>query len=76
MRLLFDARYIRTDFHDGISRYSAELAAAVLAAAPARGVEVVFLIHDAAQIALLPQGPGCSRSTRRRRCASPSRHCC
>ena len=27
MRLLFDARYIRTDFHDGISRYSAELAA-------------------------------------------------
>ena len=54
MRLLFDARYIRTDFHDGISRYSAELAAAVLAAAPARGVEVVFLIHDDAQRAFLP----------------------
>lgn len=56
MRLLFDARYIRTDFHDGISRYSAELAAAVAAAAPARGVEVVFLIHDEAQRALLPEG--------------------
>ncbi len=56
MRLLFDARYIRTDFHDGISRYSAELAAAVSAAAPARGVEVVFLICDDAQRAFLPAG--------------------
>ncbi len=56
MRLIFDARYIRTDFHDGISRYSAELAAAVFAAAPARGVEVAFLIHDEAQRALLPEG--------------------
>jgi len=56
MRLLFDARYIRTDFHDGISRYSAELAAAVAAAAPARGVDVVFLIWDDAQIPLLPDG--------------------
>lgn len=56
MRLLFDARYIRTDFHDGISRYSAELAAAVLAAAPARGVEVVFLVWDDAQVPLLPAG--------------------
>ena len=56
MRLLFDARYIRTDFHDGISRYSAELAAAVAAAAPGRGVEVAFLIHDDAQRAFLPSG--------------------
>ena len=56
MRLLFDARYIRTDVHDGISRYSAELAAAVAAAAPGRGVEVAFLIHDDAQRAFLPPG--------------------
>lgn len=56
MRLLFDARYIRTDFHDGISRYSVELAAAVAAAAPGRGVEVAFLIHDDAQRAFLPPG--------------------
>ncbi|MCR2813184.1 glycosyltransferase [Microbacterium sp. zg.Y1084] len=56
MRLFFDARYIRTDFHDGISRYSAELAAAVHAAAPARAVEPTFLIHDPAQRALLPDG--------------------
>lgn len=56
MRLLFDARYIRTDFHDGISRYSAELAAAVFAAAPAHGVEVAFLVCDDAQVPLLPAG--------------------
>ncbi|MCR2827468.1 glycosyltransferase family 4 protein [Microbacterium sp. zg.Y909] len=55
MRLFFDARYIRTDFHDGISRYSAELAAAVHEAAPGRGVEVTYLIHDEAQRALLPE---------------------
>lgn len=53
-RLFFDARYIRTDFHDGISRYSAELAAAVAAAAPARGVEVTFLVFDDRQRAFLP----------------------
>jgi glycosyltransferase involved in cell wall biosynthesis len=55
-RLFFDARYIRTDFHDGISRYSAELAGAVFAAAPARGVEVTFLIFDERQRPFLPEG--------------------
>ncbi|WEG08546.1 glycosyltransferase family 1 protein [Microbacterium horticulturae] len=56
MRLFFDARYIRTDFHDGISRYSADLAAAVFAQAPERGVDVVFLIWDERQRMLLPDG--------------------
>ncbi len=56
MRLFFDARYIRTDFHDGISRYSAELAAATVPLAAERGVEVTFLIFDEAQRALLPDG--------------------
>ncbi|MFV0374012.1 glycosyltransferase [Microbacterium sp.] len=56
MRLFFDARYIRTDHHDGISRYSAELAAAVAEVAPARGVTVVFLIFDERQRAFLPEG--------------------
>ncbi len=56
MRLLFDARYIRWEFHDGISRYSAELAAAVAEAAPARGIQVVFLVFDDRQTALLPAG--------------------
>ena len=51
MKLFFDARYIRTDFHDGISRYSAELGAALAAKTP-----VTFLICDPAQRALLPHG--------------------
>ncbi|WP_417563967.1 glycosyltransferase family 4 protein [Microbacterium sp.] len=56
MRLLFDARYIRTDFHDGISRYSADLASAVVPLAAERGIDVVFLISDDAQRAFLPDG--------------------
>jgi glycosyltransferase involved in cell wall biosynthesis len=57
MRLGFDARYIRTDHHDGISRFSTELAAAVWDEAGRRpDDEVVFLIHDPAQRALLPAG--------------------
>lgn len=51
MRFFFDARYIRTDFHDGISRYSAQLAAAVHAQSPD---ETTFLIHDERQLEHLP----------------------
>ncbi len=50
MLLFFDARYIRTDFHDGISRYSAELGAALAKLTP-----VTFLICDKAQTKLLPK---------------------
>lgn len=49
MKLFFDARYIRTDFHDGISRYSAELGNALAAKTP-----VTFIICDPAQRAFLP----------------------
>lgn len=56
MRLFFDARYIRWEFHDGISRYSAELAAATAAAANAHHVELTFLIFDERQRAFLPAG--------------------
>jgi glycosyltransferase involved in cell wall biosynthesis len=49
MKLLFDARYIRTDFHDGISRYSAELGNAL-----AQITEVTFLICDEGQTKFLP----------------------
>ncbi|MGO1544418.1 MAG: glycosyltransferase family 4 protein [Gulosibacter sp.] len=52
MRFFFDARYIRTDFHDGISRYSAQLAAAVHAQSPD---EVTFLIHNERQLEHLPK---------------------
>ena len=50
MKLFFDARYIRTDFHDGISRFSTELAAEV-----AKIADVTFLICDEAQTGLLPK---------------------
>lgn len=50
MKLFFDARYIRTDFHDGISRYSAELGSAIAKLTP-----VTFLICDKAQLKILPK---------------------
>lgn len=49
MNLFFDARYIRTDFHDGISRYTTELGNAL-----ARLVPVTFIISDKAQLKYLP----------------------
>lgn len=57
MKLLFDARYIRTDHHDGISRYSAELLAATareVASDPR--VRLAALISDPAQAALISSG--------------------
>lgn len=54
MKLFFDARYIRTDFHNGISRYSAELGSALHALAP-----VTFLISEEGQRAHLPEGADC-----------------
>lgn len=50
MKLFFDARYMRTDFHDGISRYSAELGTAL-----ARQTKVTFLICDEGQRKWLPK---------------------
>lgn len=49
MNIFFDARYIRTDFHDGISRYSSELSSAL-----ARLTPVTFIISDPAQRKFLP----------------------
>lgn len=45
MKLFFDARYTRTDFHDGISRYSAELGNAILKL----NNDTTFLICDEQQ---------------------------
>lgn len=47
-----DARFTRTDHHDGISRYGASLIAAV-----APYADVTMLIHDERQLALLPNLP-------------------
>lgn len=51
MKLFFDARYIRTDFHDGVSRYSTELANALAAITP-----VTFIICTPKQLHFLPPG--------------------
>lgn len=50
MRLFFDARFIRTDFHDGISRYTTELGNAL-----ARQTAVTFIVSDKAQLKFLPE---------------------
>jgi glycosyltransferase involved in cell wall biosynthesis len=50
MKVIFDARYIRTDFHDGISRYSTELGGALAELLP-----LTFLIYDEKQKAFLPE---------------------
>ncbi len=52
MKLVIDARFTRTERHDGISRYGSSLIAAVAAHA-----DVVMLIHDERQLALLPDVP-------------------
>lgn len=50
MKLFFDARYTRTDYHDGISRYSAELGNALAKLTP-----ITFLISDEKQKKWFPQ---------------------
>ncbi|UWX95854.1 glycosyltransferase family 4 protein [Arthrobacter zhaoxinii] len=52
MRLAVDARFTRTDHHDGISRYGASLIEAVSGHA-----DVLMLISDERQLALLPDLP-------------------
>ncbi|MEA5455338.1 glycosyltransferase family 1 protein [Sinomonas sp. JGH33] len=52
MRILVDARFTRTDHHDGISRYGASLIAAL-----AERTETAMLINDERQLALLPNVP-------------------
>lgn len=50
-RLYFDARYIRFDHHDGISRFSAGLFEALH-----RRIPVTAIIHDRRQLIRLPRG--------------------
>ena len=52
MRLFFDARFTRMDFHDGISRFGASLAEAL-----SEHAQVTLLIHDERQLKLLPDLP-------------------
>jgi glycosyltransferase involved in cell wall biosynthesis len=50
MKLFFDARFIRTDFHDSMSRCSTELGTALANLTP-----VTFIIHDERQLRYLPE---------------------
>ncbi|MDR0397928.1 MAG: glycosyltransferase family 4 protein [Candidatus Nomurabacteria bacterium] len=52
MRLFFDARFIRTDHHDGISRYSFELARHIVN----HHSDITFIIHSDEQLPFLPAG--------------------
>ncbi len=56
IKVFFDARFTRTTQHDGISRYGSCLLAALLAATEASDsdIEVTAIIHDEAQLELLP----------------------
>lgn len=45
MKLFYDARFIRTDFHDGISRFSTELGKALLKLTP-----ITLIISDLKQL--------------------------
>lgn len=54
MKLFFDARYIRTNYHDGISRYTHELANALAEVTP-----VTFIISDDEQRQFLPKNADC-----------------
>lgn len=52
MKIFIDARFTRTDHHDGISRYGSSLIAAT-----SKIADVTMLISDKRQLALLPDVP-------------------
>lgn len=52
MKIVMDARFTRTDYHDGISRYGSSLIEAT-----AKIADVTMLINDERQLALLPDVP-------------------
>jgi glycosyltransferase involved in cell wall biosynthesis len=57
LKIGFDARYIRVDHHDGISRFSTHLAQELYAlSADNPDVDITYLVSDLRQLALLPQG--------------------
>ena len=57
MKIAFDCRYVRTDHHDGISRFSARLVEQLAPLAAQRGDELIMLISDQKQLAMLPDLP-------------------
>lgn len=57
MKILCDCRYVRIDHHDGISRYSSRITAALGRQAAVAGHQVTMLISDERQLGLLPDLP-------------------
>jgi glycosyltransferase involved in cell wall biosynthesis len=56
MKIGFDCRYVRTDHHDGISRFSARLVEQLIPLAEAAGHSVTIIISDDKQLDFLPHG--------------------
>ena len=56
MKFGFDCRYLRLDRHDGISRFTASLANALVPLCRAAGHELLFLINDEGQSRWLSTG--------------------
>ncbi|MGO3023416.1 MAG: glycosyltransferase family 4 protein [Brevibacterium sp.] len=54
LSVFFDARFTRTDHHDGISRYGSCLLSALLEAVGGTEIDVTVIISDRSQLALLP----------------------
>lgn len=54
MRIVFDGRYIRTDHHDGISKFSARLIEFMAPLLASRGIAFTVLINDARQAEQFP----------------------
>ncbi len=57
MKIAFDCRYVRSDHHDGISRFSARLVEYLIPLAHSRGDELIMLISDEKQLTQLPELP-------------------
>ena len=57
MKIAFDCRYVRTDHHDGISRFSARLVEQLAPLVSERGDELLMLINDDQQLSMLPELP-------------------
>lgn len=57
MRIAFDCRYVRFDHHDGISRFSARLVEHLIPLVSTHQDELVMLVSDLRQLAMLPELP-------------------
>jgi glycosyltransferase involved in cell wall biosynthesis len=57
VRILVDCRYTRFPRHDGISRYTANLVTALAPLAAQAGHELIMVVDDERQLAMLPELP-------------------